>query len=218
MSGRTVAGRYELQEMLGKGGFGSVYSGRDASGTRSVAVKVFRRSEGLAARAEREARTASKLTHPNIHTVVGVESDDDNAYLISELVVGERFDRSELTDEQAVRAIAAVADALAHAHSRGVVHRDVKPANILVSTDGEVCLTDFGIARDDDAIETTLGERLMGTLSYMAPEQAAGERASGATDVWAAALTLYSHLAGRNPFKARTLPDLWRSCARAPGP
>ncbi len=122
--------------------------------------------------------------------------------------MGERFDRSELTDEQAVRAIAAVADALAHAHSRGVVHRDVKPANILVSTDGEVCLTDFGIARDDDAIETTSGERLMGTLSYMAPEQAAGERASGATDVWAAALTLYSHLAGRNPFKARTLPDL----------
>ena len=90
------------------------------------AVKVFRRSEGLAARAEREARTASKLTHPNIHTVVGVESDDDNAYLISELVVGERFDRSELTDEQAVRAIAAVADALEHAHSRGVIHRDVE--------------------------------------------------------------------------------------------
>jgi predicted Ser/Thr protein kinase len=208
MSGRTVAGKYELQEMLGKGGFGSVYSGRDASGARSVAVKVFRRSEGLAARAEREARTASKLTHPNIHSVVGVESDDDNAYLISELVVGERFDRSELTDEQAVRAIAAVADALDHAHSRGVIHRDVKPANILVSTDGEVCLTDFGIARDDDALETTLEERLMGTLSYMAPEQAAGERASGATDVWAAALTLYSHLAGRNPFKARTLPDL----------
>ena len=208
MSGRTVAGRYELQEMLGKGGFGSVYSGRDSGGKGAVAVKVFRRSEGLAARAEREARTASKLTHPNIHTVVGVESDDDNAYLISELVVGERFDRSELTDEQAVRAIAAVADALEHAHSRGVIHRDVKPANILVSTEGEVCLTDFGIARDDDAMETTLEERLMGTLSYMAPEQAAGERASGATDVWAAALTLYAHLAGRNPFKARTLPDL----------
>ena len=208
MSGRTVAGRYELQEMLGKGGFGSVYSGRDSGGKGAVAVKVFRRSEGLAARAEREARTASKLTHPNIHTVVGVESDDDNAYLISELVVGERFDRSELTDEQAVRAIAAVADALEHAHSRGVIHRDVKPANILVSTEGEVCLTDFGIARDEDAMETTLEERLMGTLSYMAPEQAAGERASGATDVWAAALTLYAHLAGRNPFKARTLPDL----------
>ena len=208
LSGRTVAGRYQLEEMLGKGGFGSVYSGRDSRGTGSVAVKVFRRSEGLAARAEREARTASKLTHPNIHTVVGVEADEDNAYLISELVVGERFDRTDLSDQQAVRAIAAVADALAHAHSRGVIHRDVKPANILVSTDGEVCLTDFGIARDEDALETTLEERLMGTLSYMAPEQAAGDRASGATDVWAAGLTLYSHLAGRNPFKARTLPDL----------
>ncbi len=203
-----MAGRYQLEEILGKGGFGSVYSGRDSRGTGSVAVKVFRRSEGLAARAEREARTASKLAHPNIHTVVGVESDDDNAYLISELVVGERFDKTDLSDEQAVRAIAAVADALAHAHSRGVIHRDVKPANILVSTTGEVCLTDFGIARDEDALETTFEDRLMGTLSYMAPEQAAGERASGATDVWAAGLTLYSFLSGRNPFKARTLPDL----------
>ncbi len=89
-----------------------------------------------------------------------------------------------------------------------VVHRDVKPANILVSTTGEVCLTDFGIARDEDAMETTIDQRLMGTLSYMAPEQAAGERADGATDVWAAGLTLYARLAGRNPYKAKTLPEL----------
>ena len=209
LSGRLVAGRYQLGEMLGKGGFGAVYAGRDTDADSAVAVKVFRRREGRESRAQREARTASKLEHPNVHNVLGVEHDDDHSYLVSELVVGERFDRTELTDEEAVRAIAAVADALAHAHARGVIHRDVKPANILVSTDGDVRLTDFGIARDEDARDqTTSDERVLGTLSYMAPEQAKGRRATGATDVWAAALTLYSRLAGKNPYKARSLGEL----------
>ena len=209
LSGRLVAGRYQLGEMLGKGGFGAVYEGRDTDANSAVAVKVFRRREGLESRAHREARTASKLEHPNVHNVLGVEHDDDHSYLVSELVVGERFDRTELSDEEAVRAIAAVADALAHAHARGVIHRDVKPANILVSTDGDVRLTDFGIARDEDARDqTTSEERVLGTLSYMAPEQAKGKRATGATDVWAAALTLYSRLTGKNPFRARSLGEL----------
>jgi eukaryotic-like serine/threonine-protein kinase len=209
LSGRLVAGRYQLGEMLGRGGFGAVYEGRDTDAGAQVAVKVFRRREGRESRAHREARTASKLEHPNVHNVLGVEHDDDHSYLVSELVVGERFDRTELTDEEAVRAIAAVADALAHAHARGVIHRDVKPANILVSTDGDVRLTDFGIARDEDARDqTTADERVLGTLSYMAPEQAQGKRATGATDVWAAALTLYSRLSGRNPYKARSLGEL----------
>jgi eukaryotic-like serine/threonine-protein kinase len=204
-----VAGRYELGEMLGRGGFGAVYAGHDRSADEAVAVKVFSRSNGLASRARREARTASKLEHPNVHNVLGVEHDDEHSYLVSELVVGERFDRTQLSDEEAVRAIAAVADALAHAHARGVIHRDVKPANILISTDGEVRLTDFGIARDEDARDqTTTDERVLGTLSYMAPEQAQGRRATGATDVWAAALTLYSRLAGSNPFRARSLGEL----------
>ena len=194
--------RFLLGKLLGRGGFGAVYEGRDTRAGGAVAVKAFRRSEGLATRAEREARTASKLEHPNIHTVLGVEHDDDHAYLVSRLVVGERFDRTELSDEESVRAIAAVADALDHAHSRGVIHRDVKPANILVSTDGDVRLTDFGIARDEDTRDHTGDERVLGTLSYMAPEQARGRRASGASDVWAAALTLYARLAGRNPYRA----------------
>jgi len=208
LEGRVVAGRYRLTEVLGRGGFGSVYTGRDSDSGAEVAVKVFSRDEGLAPRADREARTAQKLDHPNIHEVVGVAHDDEHAYLISELIVGERFDRSGLTDEQAVRAIAAVCDALAHAHERGVVHRDVKPANILVSVDGTVHLTDFGIARDEDAREPTVDERLLGTLSYMAPEQAHGERATGATDVWSAGLTLYATLTGKNPYRARSLAEL----------
>ena len=141
--------------------------------------------------------------------MLGVEHDDDHAYLVSRLVVGERFDRTELSDEESVRAIAAVADALDHAHSRGVVHRDVKPANILVSTDGDVRLTDFGIARDEDTRDHTGDERVLGTLSYMAPEQARGRRASGASDVWAAALTLY---AAPGRAKTPTARSRWASC------
>ena len=206
--GRLVADRYELDSVLGRGGFGTVYGAGDRRAGGRVAVKVFSRCEGLAPRADREARTAGKLDHPGIHAVLGVEHDDDHAYLVSQLVDGDRFDRSSLSDEQAVRAIAAVCDALAHAHARGIVHRDVKPANILVGCDGGVTLTDFGIARDEDARDQTIDERVLGTLSYMAPEQAAGERATGAADVWAAALTLYAHLAGRNPYRARTLAEL----------
>jgi hypothetical protein len=217
LEGRVVAGRYRLTDVLGRGGFGAVYTGHDNASGEAVAVKVFSRGDGLAPRADREARTARKLDHPNIHEVVGVAHDEHHAYLISHLVVGERFDRSGLTDEQAVRAIAAVCDALDHAHQRGVVHRDVKPANILVSTDGVVQLTDFGIARDEDAREPTVDERLLGTLSYMAPEQAAGKRATGAADVWSAGLTLYATLAGRNPYKARSLSELLENLGhRAP--
>ena len=183
-----------------------------------MAVKVFSRVEGFAPRAAREARTAGKLDHPNIHSCLGVEQDEEHAYLISRLVVGKRLDRSQLSDEEAVRAIAAVADALAHAHQRGVVHRDVKPSNILVGDDGAIVLTDFGIARDEDARDQTMDERLLGTLSYMAPEQAAGEQATGATDVWAAALTLYEALSGRNPFRTKSLNDLLERLAAGAKP
>ena len=213
-----MAGRYLLTGLLGRGGFGTVYSGRDLTGGGEVAVKVFSRMEGFASRASREARTATKLDHPNIHSCLGVESDDDHAYLISRLVVGKRLDRTELSDQEAVRAIAAVADALAHAHQRGVVHRDVKPSNILVGDDGAIVLTDFGIARDEDARDQTMDERVLGTLSYMAPEQAAGEQATGATDVWAAALTLYESLCGHNPFRTKSLNDLLERLATGAKP
>ncbi len=208
MSGRTIADRYLLTGQLGRGGFGTVYSGRDLTGAGEVAVKVFSRTEGFAPRAAREARTALKLDHPCVHQVLGVEEDADHAYLISRLVVGQRFDRSGLGDQEAVRAIAAVCDALAHAHERNVIHRDVKPSNILIADDGSVVLTDFGIARERDARDQTMDEKVLGTLSYMAPEQARGEQATGKTDVWAAALTLYECLSGSNPFRTKSLSDL----------
>jgi serine/threonine protein kinase len=217
LTGRLVADRYTIEEELGRGGFGTVY-GASADGGERVAVKVFSRREGLAPRADREARTARKLDHPNIHTVLGVEGDDDHVYLVSKLVEGERLDRSGLADDQAVRAIAAVCDALAHAHARGIVHRDVKPANILVARDGTVTLTDFGIASDEDSRDQTVDERVLGTLSYMSPEQAAGIRASGATDVWAAALTLYTQLTGANPYRAKTLAQLLEKLAAGAEP
>ncbi len=217
LTGRLVADRYTIEEELGRGGFGTVY-GASADGGERVAVKVFSRREGLAPRADREARTARKLDHPNIHTVLGVENDDDHVYLVSQLVEGERLDRSGLAEDQAVRAIAAVCDALAYAHSRGIVHRDVKPANILVARDGTVTLTDFGIASDEDSRDQTVDERVLGTLSYMSPEQAAGTQATGATDVWAAGLTLYTQLTGTNPYKAKTLTQLLEKLAAGAEP
>ena len=217
LTGRLVADRYTIEEELGRGGFGTVY-GASADGGERVAVKVFSRREGLAPRADREARTARKLDHPNIHTVLGVENDDDHVYLVSQLVEGERLDRSGLGDDQAVRAIAAVCDALAYAHSRGIVHRDVKPANILVARDGTVTLTDFGIASDEDSRDQTVDERVLGTLSYMSPEQAAGTQATGATDVWAAGLTLYTQLTGTNPYRAKTLTQLLEKLAAGAEP
>jgi len=217
LTGRLVADRYTIEEELGRGGFGTVY-GASADGGERVAVKVFSRREGLAPRADREARTARKLDHPNIHTVLGVENDDDHVYLVSQLVEGERLDRSGLAEDQAVRAIAAVCDALAYAHSRGIVHRDVKPANILVARDGTVTLTDFGIASDEDSRDQTVDERVLGTLSYMSPEQAAGTQATGATDVWAAGLTLYTQLTGSNPYKAKTLTQLLEKLAAGAEP
>ena len=217
LTGRLVADRYTIEEELGRGGFGTVY-GASADGGERVAVKVFSRREGLAPRADREARTARKLDHPNIHTVLGVENDDDHVYLVSQLVEGERLDRSGLGDDQAVRAIAAVCDALAYAHSRGIVHRDVKPANILVARDGTVTLTDFGIASDEDSRDQTVDERVLGTLSYMSPEQATGTQATGATDVWAAGLTLYTQLTGTNPYRAKTLTQLLEKLAAGAEP
>ena len=148
--------------------------------------------------------------------MLGVENDDDHVYLVSQLVEGERLDRSGLADDQAVRAIAAVCDALAYAHSRGIVHRDVKPANILVARDGTVTLTDFGIASDEDSRDQTVDERVLGTLSYMSPEQASGTQTTGATDVWAAGLTLYTQLTGTTRTRQRRSRSFSRSSPRGP--
>ena len=156
-------------------------------------------------------RVAATLDHPAIVRLLDSVEDNDYIYVVFELVRGDdlarAFREGMLDDAAVMRAVAAVCDALAHAHERGVVHRDIKPGNVLLREDGILKLTDFGIALVSDP-DATVDDRLLGTLSYMAPEQALGENVDGAADIFSSALMLYEALAGANPFRAKTPQEL----------
>ena len=214
-SGALVLDRYALVEELGSGGFGSVWLARDERLERPVAVKrvpIRNASPAAAERAEREALAAARLSHPAVVQLYEAGRDDEAVYLVSELVrgatLGELLDDGALSDRDVLLVGMAMCDALEHAHARGVVHRDVKPGNVLVpetNADGVVAkLTDFGIARmsGDDALTAT-GD-VVGTLAYMAPEQAEGRGATAASDLYALALVIYEALSGVNPVRRPT--------------
>jgi serine/threonine-protein kinase len=176
-----------------------------------VALKAIPRDETLDRRARRELRVAQTLDHPAVVRLLDYVEDDDYVYMAFELVRGQdltsAFRDGVLDDAGVLRAVAAVCDALAHAHAHGVVHRDVKPGNVLLRDDGVLKLTDFGVALVDHP-EATVDDRILGTLSYMAPEQVAGRVLTGAADVWAAALMAFEALTGENPYRARTPRDV----------
>jgi tRNA A-37 threonylcarbamoyl transferase component Bud32 len=208
-----VLGRYMLQRRLGAGGYGVVWLGWDEKLEREVAVKVIpREAEGPAPqRAEREARVAARLNHPGIVSLYELGADDEAVYLVSELVRGRTFGELQkggaLSDRDVARIGIALCEALAHAHDKGVIHRDVKPQNIMVVAEpaagaGFAKLTDFGVAHLAESDLTKTGD-VVGTLAYMAPEQAEGERITDAVDVYSLALTLYEGWTGSNPVKAR---------------
>lgn len=226
-AGRLVLGRYRLEERLGSGGFGVVWRARDEHLEREVAVKAIARSGsgGTADRPVREARAAARLNHPGIVALYEMGTDTDSVYLVSELVPGSTFaelHRGEaLSDRDIGRIGSALADALAHAHDRGVIHRDVKPQNVIVLAEpaagaGFAKLTDFGVAHlvGDDPLTRT-GD-VVGTLAYMAPEQAEGRPPTGACDVYSLALTLYEGLAGENPMRGRNPAETARLVGRRP--
>ena len=180
--GSTLGGRYTLTERIATGGMGDVYAARDAVLHRIVAVKVMRpRTDDettFAMRFRDEARHTAKLSHPNIATVYDYGEDDGTAYLVMELVPGTPLstliDAGPMSQEQVRLILGQCALALASAHEAGVVHRDVKPANILVTPEGQAKLTDFGIARAADGSGHTRTGEVMGTPQYLAPEQAMG--------------------------------------------
>jgi serine/threonine-protein kinase len=178
-----------------------------------------RRDAGLPRRARREMRVAATLDHPAIVRLLESVEDDDYIYVVFELVRGDdlacAFREGLLDDAAVLRAVAAVGDALAHAHAHGVVHRDIKPGNVLLREDGILKLTDFGIALVADP-DATVDDRLLGTLSYMAPEQALGDEVGPAADVFSAALMVYEALAGANPFRAKTPKELAARHAATP--
>lgn len=208
----VVLERYRLMRRLGAGAFGVVWLALDERLDRVVAVKrIEAHDPQMAARAEREAIAAARLNHPGIVALHEAGRDAEAVYLVSEMVRGktlrERLVAGELSDRDVARVGVALCDALSHAHARGVIHRDIKPANVIIPDrpDGEagiVKLTDFGIAliAGDDALTHT-GD-VVGTLAYMAPEQADGSPVSGQSDLYSLALVLYEAFSGVNPIRA----------------
>ena len=210
---RLVLDRYRLLRRLGAGGFGVVWLAHDERLDRVVAVKRIATHDAAAGtRAEREAKAAARLQHPGIVALYESGRDDGAVYLVSELVrgrtLGALLGEGALSDRDIVRVGVALCDALAHAHGRGVVHRDVKPGNVMVPDQphdgaGVAKLTDFGVARiAGEDVLTRTGD-VVGTLAYMAPEQAEGRDAGAEADLYALALVLYEALAGVNPVRGR---------------
>ncbi len=201
---RRVLGRYLLGPAIGRGATAVVRRARDLAEGDDVAVKVVPVELGLEPRVRAEVRAASRLDHPNVVALRDWGEDRECLYLVWELVEGPSFldvlrGDGGPGDRGAVRAGEDVLAALAHAHARGVVHRDVKPANILLGPDGRARLSDFGVARLSGEPGLTLTGGVVGTVAYMAPEQARGEGASPASDVYAACLVVYEGLTGSNP-------------------
>ena len=204
-------GRYRLGPRIGAGGFGTVYEARDERLGRSVAVKAIPADGRADDRARREAHAVARLDHPGIVSVFDAGEEDGTRFLVSELVRGSTLAQLEaagaVSDRDVLRIGLALADALEHAHERGVIHRDVKPQNVMVpdrprSPYGAAKLTDFGVAHlAGDEPLTRTGD-VVGTLAYMAPEQAAGERIDERCDLYALGLVLYEGLAGVNPVRA----------------
>ena len=213
----TIRDRYRLERRLGGGGMASVHLAHDAELDRPVAVKLL--ADHLAGDAElrarfvREARIAARLAHPNVVAVYDAGEEDGTPYIVMEHVDGETLAdllrrEGRLEAERAVGLALQACAGLAHAHEAGLVHRDVKPGNLLLRRDGTLKIADFGIARATETTRLTLAGTILGTAAYLAPEQAAGEEVTPAADVYSLGAVLYECLAGRPPRRIESLADL----------
>ena len=210
MVGELIAGRYEVEDLVGSGGMSSVFCARDRLLERRVALKIlhehFTSDSDYVERFRREARSAAQLSHPNIVTVIDRGEADGRQFIVFEYVEGDNL--KELLRRQgpppvgrAVQLAIQIGRALAFAHSQGLIHRDVKPQNVLIG-DGHAKVTDFGIARSRDVRDLTTTGTVMGTSDYMSPEQARGEPVSELSDQYSLACVLFELLTGRVPFPA----------------
>ncbi len=232
MVGETL-GHFRILSKLGSGGMGVVYRAQDEKLQRTVAIKVVARESGATpsdrARIVEEARAASGLSHPHICTVYETGDIDGQAYIAMEFVEGRPLSESipsgGLPIDAAIRYGLQIADALAHAHKRGVIHRDLKTANVVVSADGRAKVLDFGLARriptEFEATATRSSDDhsvrgIAGTLAYLAPEVLLGHDADERSDIWALGVVLYESAAGELPFKGRNEYDLTAAILREP--
>jgi serine/threonine-protein kinase len=230
-SEKPMLGRYQVEKELGKGAMGVVYMGKDPKINRTVAIKTLALAQefeadelaDVKARFFREAETAGRLNHPNIVQIYDAGEEHDLCYIAMEFLKGHDLVRNTkanalLPVADVVKIIADAADALDYAHRQGVVHRDIKPANLMWLVDNKVIkLTDFGIARITDSSKTKTG-MVLGTPSYMSPEQLSGKKVDGRSDLFSLGVTLYQMLTGNLPFQADSMATLMFKIANEPHP
>jgi eukaryotic-like serine/threonine-protein kinase len=209
VAGLTFGGRYELRSRVAIGGMGEVWEARDLVIGRSVAIKILKDEylgdPGFLERFRAEARHAALVNHEGIANVYDYGEEDGSAFLVMELVPGEPLSsiierERTLSPDRVLDIVSQTALALHAAHAAGLVHRDIKPGNLLITPEGRVKITDFGIARIADQVPLTATGQVMGTVQYLSPEQASGQPASPATDVYSLGIVAYEALAGRRPF------------------
>ena len=209
MKEKILANRYRLTEQIGMGGMAIVYRAVDLRTGHNVAVKVLRpeynEDSEFISRFQREAEAASKMTHHNIVNLLDVGMDGENRYLVMEYVQGKTLktviqERGRLSPALAGQIAIRILSALEHAHRNGIVHRDIKPQNILVHADGHIKVADFGIARIANSSTLTKGDNVMGSVHYFSPEQAKGEGANATSDLYSTGVVLYEMLTGRVPY------------------
>ena len=227
MVGEIVAGRYEVEELVGHGGMSSVYKAHDRLLERNVALKVLHDQYGtddeFVERFKREARAVAQLSHPNIVTVIDRGEDEGHHFIVFEHIDGENLKellvrRGHLPAREALELGLQVARGLAFAHEHGLVHRDVKPQNVLLDGDGRAKVTDFGIARSLDVDGVTITGTILGTADYIAPEQAGGGRVDAQTDIYSLGVVLYELLAGEVPFSGDNFVAVAMKHVNAPPP
>ena len=223
--GAILGGRYRLVELLGQGGMARIYRGHDNQLDRDVAIKLLRpeygRDPDFSSRFRQEAQNAASLNHPNIVGVHDYGQDDAGPFIVMELVDGEDLGAiikrsGALPPRQAARIVAETARALHAAHQHGIVHRDVKPGNIMINHQGQVKVTDFGIARAMAEAQMTLPGTTLGSVHYFSPEQARGDQTTAASDIYALGIVLFELLTGHRPWEADSAAAV--AMARLAGP
>lgn len=208
-SGKIFGGKYKIQKEIGRGGMGVVYKAEDTKLKRNVALKFLpaelTENKKAKARFFQEAQAAAALNHPNICIVHEVDESDGQAFIAMEYIEGqtlkEKIELGPLEIEEAASIAMQVAKGLAEAHSKGIVHRDIKPANIMINEKGQAKITDFGLAKLSWGVDLTKTSTFMGTVAYMSPEQARGEKVDHRSDIWSFGCMLYEMLTGERPFE-----------------